>query len=268
MRRTSVFWGGILVLMGLVFLLDNFGYFDSLGVSIWVVFWPLVLILLGLSFLWSAVFGRREGSAGQLAIPLEGAEQAHIRLHHGAGRLRISSGAAVGSLLEATCGGGIDCHPRKSGETLNVELRVPPSMTWVFPWNWFPGRMDCALQLNPETKLSFDINTGASDNRFDLQDLQVKDIHLQTGASSTYITLPANAGYTQARIEAGAASVSIRVPQGVAAKVQFKSGLSGIHIDTSRFPRAGSLYQSSDYESMSNRVDIYIETGVGSINIR
>ena len=113
-----------------------------------------------------------------------------------------------------------------------------------------------------------DINTGASETSIDLTDLQVKDLKLQTGASSTTVTLPVKAGFTHVDIESGVASTNIRVPSGVAARISAHGGLSSINVDATRFPRQGDLYQSSDYDSASNKVEVKIQTGVGSIDIR
>jgi hypothetical protein len=49
MRRNGVFWGGILILLGLLFLLDNLGIFS---VSVWSLFWPVLLIAFGVWVLW------------------------------------------------------------------------------------------------------------------------------------------------------------------------------------------------------------------------
>jgi hypothetical protein len=43
-------WGGILILMGLLFLLDNL---DVIRLSSFVDFWPLILIALGAYLIWS-----------------------------------------------------------------------------------------------------------------------------------------------------------------------------------------------------------------------
>ena len=96
----------------------------------------------------------------------------------------------------------------------------------------------------------------------------VTELRLETGASSTDITLPAKAGYTKAKINAGAASASVRVPSGVAARIQVSGGLASINVDPDRFPRQGGIYQSPDYDAASNKVDLTIDTGVGSISVR
>ncbi|MDH4222730.1 MAG: DUF5668 domain-containing protein [candidate division Zixibacteria bacterium] len=43
-RKRSIFTGIILVIIGLLFLLDNLGYISG---NIWR-FWPLILIILGI----------------------------------------------------------------------------------------------------------------------------------------------------------------------------------------------------------------------------
>jgi predicted membrane protein len=134
---------------------------------------------------------------------------------------------------------------------------------------WGPGRtLDWSVSLNETIPLSLDLQTGANEARIDLSSLQVTDLLLQTGASSTQVTLPTNASHTKAVIRSGAASVSVRVPSGVAARIKAQGGLADIRVDRSRFPRVGSVYESENYASAENRVDIDIETGVGSVDVR
>ena len=109
---------------------------------------------------------------------------------------------------------------------------------------------------------------GASDAHVDLTDVRVTDLKIETGASNTEITLPANAGVTHVDLDGGAASVSFTVPEGVAARIHVDSGLSSIDIDRNRFPRVGSYYKSDDYETAANKVDIEADFGAGSLSIR
>jgi hypothetical protein len=44
--------------------------------------------------------------------------------------------------------------------------------------------------------------------------------------------------------------------------------MADIQVNKSRFPRVGGVYQSEDYATAENKVDIDIETGVGSISVR
>ncbi len=161
---------------------------------------------------------------------------------------------------------------RVEGGRLSVDMRVREravSHYFFGPWHrgGWAGALDWDFTLNPSLPLSLRLETGASESRLSLTDLQVRELHLKTGASSTTIDLPVNAGFTRVTVESGAAAVRIRVPQAVAASIQVRSALAGIHVDASRFHRTGGGYASSDYDSAKNKVEIFVETGVGSVEI-
>jgi hypothetical protein len=102
----------------------------------------------------------------------------------------------------------------------------------------------------------------------DLGDLTVTDLSIETGASATWLTLPANAGHSKAEISCGAGSVQVTVPPGVAARIRTASTLGGISVDRKRFPRVGRrLYESPDYETAANKVDLDIDVSIGSIAV-
>jgi hypothetical protein len=265
MRKGTIFWGAIIILLGVLLLINNFTEID-----IGKFFWPSLLILLGLWVLWGVFTAPRTFETEEATIPLEGAAKARIRMRHGAGRLRVSGGARTDELLSGSFGGGLEQQVKLVGDTLDVEMKVRVSAAhFAFPWMWGPrSTLDWTVSLNEEIPLSLDLEGGASDTRLDLSDLRVTDLRLQTGASSSEITLPASAGYTKATISSGAASVRVRVPDGVAARVKTSGGMADIRVDKSRFPRTGDVYQSEDYETAENKVDIDIDTDVGSVSVR
>jgi len=268
MRRNNLFWAIILILVGTLLMLNNLGI---IRVNVWGLMWPLILISLGVWILWGVFFGGGSIETVEAAIPLEGAAQASIHVKHGAGRLRVDSSAGPDELLAGTFGGGLERRVERDGDTLDVELRMPPTMfpPVVFPGSWGPGNtLDWTFGLNGEVPLSLKLDTGAGEARLDLSDLRVTDLKIQTGASSTNVTLPANAGHTRAKIGAGAASVTVRVPSGVAARIRAGGGLASVNVDKNRFPRQGGVYQSPDYDMAENKVDLRIDTGVGSIDVR
>ena len=267
MRRRSLFWAVILIVAGVLLLLGNLGI---LKVNIWDLIWPAALIALGLWILSGIVFGRRSARGEAAVIPLEDAGQARIRVRHGAGCLRIGAGAGPDELVSGTFGGGLDYQAKRDGETLAVEMRML-GQGWdvAMPWNWGRGTtLDWTFNLNNEISLTLELETGVGDSRLDLADLQVTDLKLKTGASATDVTLPANAGHTRVAYSGGAASVIIRVPSGVAARIKTSGGLSETKVDRSRFPRMGDVYQSEDYDTALNKADIKVEIGVGSVDVR
>jgi hypothetical protein len=237
----------------------------------WKLFFPTLLILLGGTALWSAFqSGGRVEEA--VAVPKEAAaSRARLALSHGAGRIRVKGGAEMGQLVSGTATAGIAYTSRMHGDEQNVKLSIPSrGMLWFMPpfaWGVSPG-FTWDLALADDLPLNLKVETGASETHLDLMELQVSELNVSTGASDTKITLPEAAGLTQTKIECGMASVTIRVPESVAARIESSSALSSMSVDTQRFRRSGNLYLSPDYETAANRVDIKIEMGMGSVTIK
>jgi hypothetical protein len=265
MHRGALFWGGALVLLGSLLFLLNVGV---LTFPVGAVFWPVVLILIGIWSLLSFVRPRAGAAAEAVSIPLQGASKATVRVHHGAGQLHIDASADPGALVSGTFGGGLDQRVRQQGDALDVDLRPPEDFTrWAWPWGWSgAGALDWTLGLSRDVALTLDLNTGASQTRMDLSELKVSDLRLRTGASETHVTLPA-AGVSRVRVEAGAASVVLRIPDGVKGKIRMRGALSDIAVDRERFPRSGDVYQSADFDTAPNRIEIDINMGVGSVKL-
>ncbi|MCJ7718214.1 MAG: cell wall-active antibiotics response protein [Anaerolineales bacterium] len=267
MRSNRMFWAILLIGLGFLFLANNLGL---MSINVWGLIWPAFLILLGISFLMRNARGSEELVLEEGSIDLEGAEGALVTVKHGAGKLVTGSTTESGKLATGTFANGLDARVKRENNQLIVVMQPkrPVFPEVIFPWNWVTGRgylWDFGFTKDIPLNLVFEI--GAVDAHLDFTDLQVKDVVLKTGASSTNLTLPAAAGLTHVKIEAGAAAVNIRVPEGVAARVESTSGLVAISVDQVRFPKINGIYQSADYESTENKVNIRIEAGVGSIEI-
>lgn len=264
MRRSSLFWGGLIVVLGSLLLIDELGW---LPFSVWSIILPVFFIALGVWIIAGSWFGRNELAVEQVNVALQSASQADLRLRHAAGRLSISSGAAPGVLVEGACAGGAVITTRQAGDRLEVQMKVPDqSGRWMF-WNMNSG-LNWDLKLAEGIPLTLRLDTGAAEGRLDLSRLQLSDFRIHTGASSTSVTLPAQAGYTRAEFHAGAASLDLTIPSGVAARIRATGGLANISVNRQRFPRQAGAYVSPDYETAANKIDLQVQTGVGSVSIR
>lgn len=259
MRRSSIFWGLILILAAALLLLKNLGIISSF----FNYFWILVLLFVGIWLIVGAFIRSTEKRGEKASVPLDGATSASISLDHGAGHLKLHSGATPGNLLD----GNFSPLPvlKTTAEAGKMSLKVKYVSDFM---TWLPGESrDWDISLANDIPLTLDIDSGASTSIYDLHDLKVTELILDTGASTTDITLPANAGTTRVKIESGAATVKIRVPDGVAAQIHIESGMASISV-SGRFPKAGShLYLSPDYNSAANRADITVETGMATVEI-
>lgn len=260
MRSSSIFWGVAVILAGILLLLSNLGL---LPVNIWQMIWPLALIVLGLWFLLGPRLGAKNRETRDLLLPLNGARSAEVKINYGAGRLTVAALDTPGQLLAGTFEGGVRESVNRSGEHATVRLEGFPMPVMIgmqgFTWQ---------MRLSPDVDLRLVLETGASENILDLRRLRVTQLEVQSGASSTDVSLPENAGSTRVKIESGAASVTLRIPPGVAARIKGEHFLSGFEVDAARFQRvADNLYESPDYASAANRVEISAEMGVGSVKV-
>jgi hypothetical protein len=266
MRSNRVFWAIILVALGFLFLASNLGL---MSLNVWSLFWPVFLILLGVWFLFGSTRGKSELVMESGSIDLGGASKASVVIKHGAGRLSVSGSADSGQLASGTFANGLNTRVKKDGDSLQVVMQPEtlPFPDMMLPWNWTSGGFIWDFAFAKDIPLDLVFEIGAVEAQLDLSEYQVKSLALKTGASSTNLKLPSAAGMTHLKVEAGAASVNIQVPEGVAARVETQTGLASVSVDQKRFPKQNGYFQSADYETAENKVDIRIEAGVGSIEI-
>ena len=265
MKRNSLWWGIILVGVGILLLLDNLGDLEPLRISAGQLIFSLALIGFGGWVLWASTHSRSDFVTEELSIPLE-AEEAHVRIDFGAGELIVKGTTSAGELLCGTFD-GVEQQVMHEGSVQRVKLTPPP---FSMPhWNFGPGyHRKWSMALTDAVPLSITVKTGACDTKLDLTNLRVTRLKVETGASSTRIVAPARAGYTEIRGSSGAASMNIEVPEGVAARIRTTGALASISVDRNRFPNVNGEYRSPDYETAINKVDIKLEVGVGSVRIQ
>jgi hypothetical protein len=250
-------WPLVWIVVGAALLASTTGNLGAGPLETIDQWWPAAAIALGAWFLVGA-FVPRSGPVETLAIGLEGAPAAAIRIRFGAGELSTAR-AAPGNLVDGRFQGGVIVHRDTDG----VELEQDTS----FGLPWIDHDAIWTVGLSGEVPLDLRLETGASKARIDLSELRVRTLDVQTGASDTRIRLPRNAGATSVHAEAGAAALVIEVPDGVGARIRSQVAIGSTNIDQARFPRAGDGYASADYASAANRADIEVKGGIGSVRV-
>lgn len=259
MKRDNIFWGVALILLGTLFFLQQQGIIRN----VFTYIWPLALILVG-GWMVLTVYWKPEASTEKFDIALQNARSVRYKFSHGAGQFEIKGGAPAGKALVGSSAAGMNENTQLDGDRLEVRIEAGASF---IP---FVGPSDGVwrFQLTQEVPVTISVETGASQLDMDLTNVLASQIRLQTGASSTNVTLPAR-GASILDLSAGAASIDIRVPDGVSARVRIKEGLTSMNVDTSRFPQLDSrMYQSPDFDTASNRAEINVEAGLGSITVK
>ena len=259
MRRDNIFWGGALLLLGVLFLLQAQGIIGN----VFTYFWPLALILVGGWMILSVYWHPAQSVEEKFTVPLGAAKNARVRFSHGAGQIEIGGGAPAGVALVGSAATGMNHRSHVDGDRLEVKIEAGPSFIPFLG----PSEGVWRFQLTEEIPLTLVVEAGASSINVDLHDVLATRVELKTGASSSNIVLPAR-GASLLEVEAGVASVDIRVPEATAARIRLKEGVNSVNVNTNRFPRLDSgMYQSSDFDTAVDRAEINIESGLGSVTV-
>jgi hypothetical protein len=246
--------------LGVLVLLRNVGLLPGP-----VPFGPVLLLVVGGVVLYLATRPQPTSAATRLlTLPRGGATAASVRFNHGAGTLRVSSGATETDLITGTVQGEVDVNVEHAQGGMQVTLQP------VASWDRWPSEhlgSEWTLALPAGLALDLDVRTGASQVRLDLSDLDVRSLNVQTGASNVEVVVPARAN-CRVSISAGAADVRVVVPEGTAAQIHNRSALASFTVDQARFPLANGAYRSSDYTTATTHVDIDIEGGLASFSVQ
>jgi hypothetical protein len=260
MKRDNIFWGGVLIIVGVLLYLQTQGIITD----VFRYFWPIVLILVGGWIILGVYWKPAPSAEDMFSIPLGAARSVKYNFAHGAGQLEISGGAPAGQAIVGTSAAGMNRRSRLIGDQLEVRVEAGPSF---IPFVG-PNEGVWRFQLPQDVPAVLTVESGASFLNIDLKDVLATRLALKMGASSANVTMPAH-GVSLLDVEAGAASVNIRIPEATAGRIRVKQGVTAVNVDASRFPRLDSgIYQSDNFDSSPDRAEIYLEAGLGSISVK
>jgi len=257
-RNPSVFWGGVLVITGLLFLLANLNVLQNVT---WDVVWPLFLIALGI-----ALVGARIGPGGastdvDSSEPRDVLDKAKLEVAVGAGRLEVRA-APLGDQLYRV-------HIERGGATPEVRLdRASGTLRISQRVDWFMGTRRLRIDATLTDAIPWDVScsTGAIRGEFDFSSAKLAGFACRTGASSIDLSLGTPAGTVPIRVEGGALKVSITRPAGVALQVQASGGAVQLRADGARQDGLGPRsWKSEGYDAAAARYDVTVSGG--SINV-
>jgi len=302
--RRGVFWPLLLIALGLIFLLQNFGFVSGVSWLAVASLWPLLLILIGLDIAFARrwplptlavevvviaagialvaispnlspgifVVGDGDGSGEtNVSVPRGTATEMALTLNGGAIRSYHVTGGAT-QLLEANSANP-DLRLRASGTTRAVVRLDQASGGFFHPIS--DG--DVQIRLASDVPTSLTINVGAGEFDVDLSDVRVTDARVNVGASSMRFVVPKPSGDIAIRMNGGASNIVIVVPDGVEARIATTGGLLSLRSDNTRLGSGGgtggcvacgSSVETSGYSAARDRVTITISAGASSIVVR
>lgn len=304
--RRGVFWPLLLIALGLVFLLQNYGLISGISWIAIASLWPLLLVLIGLDIAFARrwplptlaaevlviagglalaasapnlgpgifVFGRGDGvGVTDVTVPRGDATQLALTLNAGATRAyRVSGGAAA--LVEGHSANP-DLRLRTLGTGARPEVRVDQVTAngFLHP----AGAGDIQIRLASDVPTSLTINVGAGEFDIDLSDVRISDARVNIGASSMRFVVPKPSRNVDIRMNGGASNITITVPDDVEARIVTTGGFLSLRSDNARLGTGGatggcvgcgSSVETSGYGAARDRVTLTISAGATSILVR
>ncbi len=294
MNSSRFFWGLMIVLIGALWLLSNFGLLPgNFWFEIWRL-WPLLLVLWGLSLLigkegragvifsvimsvivigcvvlfgWIYNSGRNiELSKSTISVDKDSSiEEAQINLNFGAGSLELDSGSD--KLVEGDAESYSDISAETSIFGKKETVTISQKNLNFGLWRVGNQRNDIILKLATGLPIELNLDTGASKYDLDLTDVSLSKLTIDAGASSGDIRLGSKLDNTEVVISAGASSFNIKVPKDSALKIVNKSGFSSHNFSSLDLERNGEEWKSQSYDSALKKIEMTFSSGATSINI-
>ena len=259
MRRDSLFWGGALIILGVLLYLQTQGIINN----VFQYLWPLALMLVGIWLILGVYWKPAPVPGDTFSIPSGSAQTIHYNFSHGVGQLDISGGAPAGEALVGTSGTGMNTRSHVTGDQLDVRVEAGPSFLPFIG----PSEGIWRFQISRDLPVLLTVESGASSINIDLKDVLARHLAVKTGASSVNVTLPAQ-GVCLFDLDGGATTVNILVPEATAARIRV-DGVTSMDVDTNRFPRLErDIYQSTNFDEAGDRAEININSGLGKISVK
>jgi hypothetical protein len=266
----GVFWPAVLILVGVVALLANYGLISTDRLNLLVDMWPLILIVIGLELI---VRLRYQGVAGDVAAilvvliavggalvyvawapnpglmhplersaPIGALDHAALELDVGAATITLTGSSSLeGDLYRA--------HIQYSGAKPDVSLDRSNGTVQISQANSFGAfqsrRFVLDMQVNSSVPWTIQTNTGASTETYKLGSAHVASIEINTGAAHVDITLGKPAGIVPISINGGALTVHLHRPPGTGASVMVSGGAVSLDFDNKHTRAVGSIGQAT-----------------------
>ncbi|NCU38627.1 hypothetical protein EOL96_06260 [Candidatus Saccharibacteria bacterium] len=291
-NTSRVFWGLLLVLVGLLLLLDNFGVLEVQYENLWQL-WPLLIVVWGVSLLnikgtwWGIVSAiLMLASFALLALTAVGTvplrmeedglqsqqvektssttERLDVNLETGAGKLFIGSrdsDVPVEAVLRSDSM-ALNVDSRNDGNTQIVDVSTEGRRMW-----WFGNfRNDLDVQLTRLLPVDLQVKVGASDLDADVSEVMLERLVVDLGASSGVVKLGDRVDTIDVTVKAGASSLTLQVPEDSGVSVKLDKGVSSQTLDGLQ-DKGNGVYETDGFADASKKIVIQGDIGATSFTL-
>jgi hypothetical protein len=304
MSYRKIFWGIVLIMIGILFILKNAGIVFISWHMMWSL-WPVLIILWGISvipvngwiklvaslivvvagfflvqrytdnndhFSWS-FNNRNDWNDDSNDYDSTGNQQSLSEVYNDSIRLaKLNFEVAAGKfLIRDTTTQLIDLERKGSSGTYTMTSRDEDSVRILDVQFQQRGNVhnfqnDVVLKLNPKPLWDLDLDIGAASIDFDLSRFKVNKMKVDGGASSIELKLGTLTPRTDVEIDAGASSIKIQVPESSGCEVITNTFLSSRELKG--FTKVENhRYQTPGFAKSQKKIYISLEAGITSIDV-
>lgn len=299
MKFRNIFWGVVLIFLGVLFILSNLNiiYFD--WVYLWRL-WPVILVLWGVSILPAhnliklgltlLVLGGTVVFMVDQTVEWDDRKEFRIEKWDDYDRLPVDQTFSIpyddslnSALLNIDLAAGsfiidqstdllIDFNKQGSKAKYSYVLKRMEDRAVINierdEVKIVTGKSNhkVNLSLNQEPVWDFNLDAGAAAVEFDLSEFKVKKLDLDGGAGSFHIKLGDLYPETLVTIDAGASSIEIDVPESSGCDLMISSVLSGKSINGFKKLEHGH-YRTENFNDSIPKIFIEVDAAVSSYTI-
>ncbi len=307
MKLSHLFWGILLVTVGLLFFINNFSpiYFDWASV---IRLWPLAFVLWGISVILKdnkivrgifvclislvlalLIFSTIEFLATNVSngfdfdngitFSTDDSSYSNVEKYNLSyspdikyAKLKLDGGAGIFKIHEET-DNLFDARAYGYRNKYNLMQNDEDSTAEItfemkkIRFHFNNNANEANIRLNPNPIWNLDCNVGAANVNFDLAPYKIRNFDLSMGAARLKLRLGDSSSTTNVKIDGGAAKIEIYVPRSSGCEIHSESFLSSKHFDGFEKVRSGT-YRTSNFYNSEKKIYIRFSTGVTSINVK
>lgn len=179
----------------------------------------------------------------------------------GSSRLKVRAAEGLADLYQAQFAGPIPDVKAQAGV---VAIRYPRRL-----WNLSWGQRKAEVKLNSSIPWQIAIQGGAAEIHAELGGLNLTGLEVKGGMSTILLKLPVPSGVVPIHISGGASAITLRRPEGVAARVHFTGWVSTVIFDDQTFSDLGNNVRlhSTDFSTTAPHYAITVASSASMVSI-
>lgn len=245
-----------------------------------LVAFGLILILLVSAAVVFILFGRYTGNSvltQAQSQPLSGVTTARVEIDPGDGNLTVdplagSEPVLVSASLQYLEKQGLPLWSTttSAGQTvLSLKANQGGGQSWLrLPWEACNGATNWQIHLNPAVVTDLRAHSSGGNMILNLTGFAIHRVSAETGGGNVMVVIGSGlTGNSTIEAKSGAGNVEVQLPEGTTARIHATTGMGKVILDPRFNKMDDTTYQTSDYETAANTVEITLMSGAGNVSV-